>query len=204
MGFMECPAIGLYATMGRYAAKPPRHAQFFIFGLPRSRTLWAANLLTWGAAHCYHELEADACDEKSFRSRMGSADGARKYIGNSGSGNFLFHERIFEWFPDASMVFLWRDPDDVQRSLTRLKQPLLPEQIFCHGHFVMEHIRRMGGLVIESIEDPDISRKLWDHCIPEIPYPKERNRQLEFTRSEITEDRWKHFDAAKGKWPFNV
>jgi hypothetical protein len=42
---------------------------------------------------------------------------------------------------------------------------------------------------------PESTHRLWRHCLPALPFPAERNEQLEFTRAEITGERWARLAA---------
>lgn len=180
-----------------------KSGQFFVFALPRSRTLWTANLLTWGTSHCYHELLASVESEQEFRDIAGFHSEDRRYTGNCGSDNFLIGQEIYEWFPGASMAFLWRDPLSIQYSLERCGVATLPDELILRGEACCEYVRTHGGLVIDTSKwTPSDTLEIWKHCIPDIPFPAERNHQLEFTRSEITPSRWKFLESRAGKWPF--
>ena len=70
---------------------------FFILGLPRSRTAWLANFLTYDDLFCYHE-GIDGCS---------SMDEYKDKIGNDGdSCTGLVMLDIDRYFPDAKKVII--------------------------------------------------------------------------------------------------
>jgi hypothetical protein len=90
-------------------------SQFFITGLPRSRTKWFAEYFDQlPGVTCYHELQNQCPSRDEFYEKM-EADG---YIGDSDSGLFLtdFQRR----WPNAPVVIIERDIGRVRDSLARV------------------------------------------------------------------------------------
>jgi hypothetical protein len=164
----------------------------FIFGLPRSRTAWVANLLTWGASMVYHELWSQMNTADDFVAELN--EWPEFYtLGNSDSTNLIMADWIFEEYPDAKWVYLERDEADVMVSLEKCQPDLAPAlpQLRELARNAKAEVQKRGGLVFQ-VDDwqPHDTLLLWQYCLPHIPYPKQRNDQLEWMRVTITEDRW--------------
>lgn len=78
--------------------------RFMVTGLPRSRTSWFANFLTYGDSMCFHDgfHGLDSIDDFPRVLEGFSTSG------NSDPANLLFWEKIVEWFPDARWVVVKR------------------------------------------------------------------------------------------------
>jgi hypothetical protein len=166
---------------------------FFIFGLPRSRTAWVANLLCWSHSFCYHEAFATLQLKEEDLKREFQQFPNWYIVGNSDSANLLKTDWILENFPTAKLVYLERSEEAVTRSMEKVQPdlahaiPMLREM----ARFAKQQIHNRGGLIIDVDRwCPADTFQLWNYCLPDIPYPKERNDQLEWMRVTITEDRW--------------
>ena len=88
--------------------------QFFITGLPRSRTAWFANLFTWGDSICYHDaLHSDPTVGRLvyMLKDVPAVCGAKR--GHSCASNLLAWRELDAHFPDAQWVVIERRFDDV-------------------------------------------------------------------------------------------
>jgi hypothetical protein len=136
---------------------------FFIASLPRSRTAWLANFLTYQESFCYHEpMNKTKLQDYPFLLRKP----CKKYVGVSDSMNSLVMDQLIELFPDARIVVIWRDVAQVEASLNRLGMP-------CPGLIkkIAKELDRIVGayepLVVEyDAFDP---AAIWDYLMPEIP-----------------------------------
>lgn len=88
---------------------------FFVTGLPRSRTAWVANYLTYGNTFCFHdEAFAHCATVQAVADRL-----AAMPFENVGCANpllLLFVERLQEIFPQAKWLFIRRDKQAVIES----------------------------------------------------------------------------------------
>lgn len=173
----------------------PESRRFFIFGLPRSRTAWVANLLSYGEYNlCHHELFSSLENFQNFKAD--TEDLPDRYsVGNSGSDNLIFSSEIFSEFPDAKFVYLRRSEKAVIRSMERC-QPELADtipQLRELANYAETQVGLRDGLVIDVDNwDQHDTWELWHHCLPGIDFPHERNYQLEWMKVEITNKRWDH------------
>jgi len=161
---------------------------FYITGLPRSRTAWFANFFTYGDSFCYHEASKFWVHNKSLASVMSGAD--TRYVGNSDSGLLLYFDEIIRDAPSAKWVIIKRDKNEVEKSLKR---------IFKHGYTDVLDIA--SGLLdrcaaitcamvvdFDALREFDIMERIWTHCLPDIPFPVERWRMLNDMKVELLDD----------------
>ena len=91
---------------------------FFITGLPRSRTAWLSTFFTGNNCFCYHEILRvsngfdDAIRRLSNRKEM--------YVGNSDSSLLVWIDKIDYILQDSPIVIIERNIDEVTNSLTNL------------------------------------------------------------------------------------
>ncbi len=98
---------------------------FFITGLPRCRSAWFANYLTYGNTFCWHDGFDGAQDFDGFKERM--EFGKFENVGNSDPANLLFWEEISFWYPKSKWVVIRRPFEDVVESCAEFgfERPLL-------------------------------------------------------------------------------
>lgn len=150
---------------------------FFITGLPRSRTAWLANFMSSGKSICYHE-GIDGCHSIEDYQKKMSINGY-KYIGDSDTGlPILDFQPIY---PDSPVVIIRRDKQEVAESLVGMygEQDYLP---------FLEKIERkldlMSGLVVDFNDIDSRLEEIWSHCIS-LPYDPIRTKILLNMKVEI-------------------
>ncbi len=79
---------------------------FFILGLPRSRTAWLANWFTQGDSLCMHDGWRWGLDA------MKDASVGYEHFGNSDSSNGAHVEELLDGFPGCRMLLVERDPEE--------------------------------------------------------------------------------------------
>jgi hypothetical protein len=87
---------------------------FFIVSLPRSRTAWLANFLSYGPCYCYHEPMCDF-DLKDYPHMLALA--GTPYAGVADSINCMIIDKLIKMFPRAKLVIIRRDIGEVARSV---------------------------------------------------------------------------------------
>lgn len=90
---------------------------FFITGLPRSRTAWFSNFLTFGNSFCWHDGFDGLENFEGFKVRM-NLDGCEN-VGNSDPANLLFWREISFWYPKARWVVIRRPFEEVVKSCSK-------------------------------------------------------------------------------------
>lgn len=90
---------------------------FFITGLPRSRTAWLANFLTYDDCFCFHE-PWDRINSLEDLTRLLPLI-EKKYVGVSDAAFLLHLPELRKLFPNAPIVIVKRDPLAVIRSLAQ-------------------------------------------------------------------------------------
>jgi hypothetical protein len=93
---------------------------FFICSLPRSRTAWLANFLTYQHSFCFHE-PMNRYPLKEYPMML--ANTGRKHAGVSDSLNTLVIEELVDMFPSAKIVVIQRPIEEVEKSLNALGFP---------------------------------------------------------------------------------
>lgn len=124
---------------------------FFILGLPRSRTAWLASFMNFMGAFCYHEgingcKSIDEYKKKLWNDKGDSLTG----------GTLIDIENIF---PDAPKVIIDSDPDNSIRFAYEVYGHYMP------GHF-HEMKRKLDNIKGLHIDINDINGRLhdiWNH-----------------------------------------
>lgn len=94
---------------------------FIIAGLPRSRTGWVANYLTYGDMFCLHDgLKFCADGVKALRDMTSSMPEGVKFVGLSDPCAALAQDKLIKEFPEAKWVLIERPYADVERSVRKV------------------------------------------------------------------------------------
>jgi hypothetical protein len=80
---------------------------FFITSLPRSRTAWTANYLSFNGVSCLHDGFRGLTSPDQIRERLDAT--CARVAGSADPAILMFQERIFELFPKARYVYIFRD-----------------------------------------------------------------------------------------------
>lgn len=93
---------------------------FFVTGLPRSRTAWIANYLTWGKTFCFHDGFVGLAHPLEIRKKF-DAIHAKGFetVGNSDPANLYFLDTLIKDFPDAYWVLIKRDLKECRESASQ-------------------------------------------------------------------------------------
>ena len=151
---------------------------FLILGLPRTRTAWLANFLTWGDMICWHELSG----------RMSAADQMRvvltrgaKCVGNADSGAIFMAEELMQKMPDLRVVVIRRDWEESLHALCKLTGAAVSDEMRASWQRMDEILegieaKASGVLVVEyeSLGKSQTVEAVWRHCVGEVPFPSTR------------------------------
>ena len=144
---------------------------FFVIGLPRSRTAWLANFLTH-EKHCFHEGLDDCYNIDQYRQKLG------RNHGDSSTGLMLLD--MNKEFPDAPKVIIEG----------RVKEAI-DYGYKTYGHYNPDYIdhlnQRMHRIEGMRVQFDDIDKKLpeiWQHLIG-TPYDEKRGELLQRMKIEV-------------------
>lgn len=129
--------------------------QFFITGLPRCRTKWFAEYFSGiDGVFCYHEVLNGLRSKEDFYHAM-TAPGF-DFIGNSDSG--LYITDFADRWPDAPVVIIDRDVNEVFESLTRyFREQGYPDPNY---DFLLEQKQAVEALGGFRVAYEDINKRL--------------------------------------------
>jgi len=164
---------------------------FLITGLPRSRTAWLANFLTYGGAFCFHEAIRFCKSIEDFR-RVTKLP-QYKVIGDSDCGALPFVPEIKALFPDLRLLVVRRDAKDaymdarinlgfrVNENLVEANRRMMENVIDKHSPKVVE---------FDDLDMEDTCREVWDYCVPGVAFDPIRWRMLDGLRMEILPEKY--------------
>lgn len=145
-------------------------ANFFITGLPRSRTAWLANLMTYNGAFCLHEGAKLFPDKEGYVDWLRSGHAA--HVGDSSSGLLKTPEILLHDFPDAPLVLIDRPVDEAEQALKDSFGVGFgedKEQIVS----AMEKLRRRSNTLIinySSLDSLTVIKNIWFHLLTFVPF----------------------------------
>ena len=135
---------------------------FMLMGLPRSRTKWLSEFLTYGSIRCYHERLSQLPSIADL-STMGDNGSAETFATSVWA-------KVYDRFPDARYVVIKRDPAEVERSLAALGyRPPVREM----AKTLNAAEKGLPCLSIQYHEINDRLREIWEWC-REDEFPAER------------------------------
>ncbi|MDX1811031.1 MAG: hypothetical protein R3240_03730, partial [Gammaproteobacteria bacterium] len=133
---------------------------FLILGLPRSRTAWLANFLTYDGLFCFHEATNGCSSIQEYKEKV-----AGKGDANTGLGFF----DIDKLFPDAKKIIV---DSDVSRSI-EFSKAAFNLNVVHEMRVLKNNLDKIDGLHIPLDEINDHLQEIWEY-ITDIPYDKER------------------------------
>jgi hypothetical protein len=173
---------------------------YFITGLPRSRTAWLSNLLTWGPSFCWHE------GSRIFRGAQGLARALNEtdytYAGTADSGLIYHWDYLTRVMPFAKWVVIRRDPIEVRDSLKRMAVPSFFEineedavvaNYEALGKLLHSPIRERSELAVwdyEDLDDEEAVRDLVSYCAPGFNWSRDRWEMLKDLQVQVYEKKY--------------
>jgi hypothetical protein len=173
---------------------------FFIAGLPRSRTSWLANLLTWECAwsrsrsHCFHDALKDCASVgdlvRTFERLYKTAPGLQ-YAGDADSGLCYVWRQLLEQWPAAKLVVVLRPHREARASFERYfaQYPYInmPRRSDVEKDLTWGNCCRALGdmeegwpaaqrrtVLFEDFETEHVVRMVWDFCLPGMDWNHDR------------------------------
>lgn len=123
-----------------------------VTGLPRSRTAWFSNLLTWGGSLVYHDgfyIQGKTA---------GGADGLKRVIerlrtgewtGHSDAANILFWKTLSDEFPKAKWLVIHRELSDVFESCQKIVPDMGTEVLGSMSKEMEKLVQTLSPMVIQ-------------------------------------------------------
>ncbi|MEO7520231.1 MAG: sulfotransferase [Gemmatimonas sp.] len=169
---------------------------FFVAGLPRSRTAFWANFLTFGDSFCHHEASFDCATMAELQRAMTKVPMFTNHIGNADPNLGLIPQKLLDTFPGARVVFIHRPIGDCVESLmAAATRERLPEtnrddlkalmERASSGLAVLARALPEGRRVILGYNDmakESAAKMIWEFCIPGTPFPLHRWNLLKHLR----------------------
>lgn len=169
---------------------------FFITGLPRTRTSWFANLFTYGNSFCFHELGAKHKDSYGIREEL--VNMPQEYKGIADCGLPYYYENLADTLQSQRLVIIDRDKADVMDSL----YAYMGKDVF-DGHKILEvltdveeRIKYIRGRYehrsydFADLNNQNVIQEIWDYCVPGLPLNIERWEMLDKLNISPNKKKW--------------
>ena len=156
---------------------------FFVIGLPRSRTAWLANFLTQDR-FCFHE-GLDGCHSiKEYREKIGND------CGDSSTGLMLLD--MNKEFPDSPKIIIEGRVKEAIDYGYKTYGHYNPDYI----HYLQERMDEIKGLRIQFDDIDSKLPKIWEYLIG-TPYDEKRTELLKRMKIEVKDPFNYDIDAVK-------
>lgn len=152
--------------------------RFFITGLPRSRTAWFANYMSYGDCACLHDafrnIEPNATALASAIEGTGT-----KHVGHADPANLLFAEDLMEIYPDSRWLVIRREPLESFKSFAPYVSELRPSYVLSLSIALNDFIRRWEPMVVDFHSlSPAVIERAAKHLNPDWDCPTWRTEML--------------------------
>ena len=152
---------------------------FFITGLPRSRTAWFSAFFTGNNSFCYHEIIRVSNDFESVIDKL--TNRKEMYVGNSDSSLPIWMDKIDHILRDSPIVIIERDIEEVSNSLKTLYKEYDYTKILDLTLERLEVVKKRYNYISVDYNDLDHQtclEDIWSYCIPNIPFDKDKFETL--------------------------
>jgi hypothetical protein len=162
---------------------------FFVLSLPRSRTAWMANFLTYDCSYCFHEGWLQVPSMHGLRELFAST--GKPVVGNADCGNIFFVDEILDTFTEPKFVMIERPIADVLASLRSMGPEFGDEEGVWRGHELLQAFKRQNVPML-AIDYDSLSqsayRLIWDYCVGSA-YDHQRTVMLDGLNVQIMPDK---------------
>ena len=131
------------------------HMNYFVIGLPRSRTAWLSAFLSQSGVHCHHEGLNGCKSIDEYKKKLGNG-------GDSSTGLMMFN--INTMFPDAPIVIIEKNDIELQHAINWCKETYGFGDSN-HIYWLKELLTRVKGLRIKQSEIDERLPEIWAHLI---------------------------------------
>ena len=158
---------------------------FFILSLPRSRTAWLANFLTYENSFCFHEglLHVGT----PFQLEPLFQETHKPFVGNSDCGNVFFVDEIRDTFPEAKFVMIERPLGEVLVELRSLGDEWMDEEFVLKAYKHLQIIKHSVPHLAVNYDQlgEENCEAIWKYCIG-TPFDRTRWRMLDSIDMQIS------------------
>jgi len=144
---------------------------FFVVGLPRSRTAWLANFLTY-EHHCYHEGMNGCQSIADYRNKLGNDKGD--------ASTALMLIDLNAMFPKAPVVII---DSDIKRSI-QYAYDTFHYYNPAYFRYLKDRLKKIKGLHIAFEEIDDCLEIIWK-TLMNTPFNNERAELLKQMKIEV-------------------
>lgn len=144
-------------------------APFIIFGLPRSRTTWLSEFLSYGEKICLHDSMLE----------MNGFEGMRDFLSRPNTGicetGFVMAWPVLKrYFPKARFVVVRRPVKDVREELLRFRWEFMPGHLEWMVDRLNEVSNLPGTLTIDfaDLNNEETCKRVFEHCLGQ-PFDRE-------------------------------
>lgn len=141
---------------------------FIVYGLPRSRTFWLSQFLTYKDWQCGHDEIRYVRDMNDIRSYFKQAN-----IGTVETAASPFYRLVQHYVPNIKTVIVRRDPIDILRSLSQLNTPCnfeATEKMLRNQEIkfyqIEKNVPNVLSVNFEELNDEATCAKIFEHCLP--------------------------------------
>jgi|TARA_R110002073_G_scaffold319014_1_gene493468 hypothetical protein len=138
---------------------------FFVVGLPRSRTAWFANFLTYENNFCYHEGINGCSNITEYKNKLG------KNKGDSCTSLMLLN--LNKEFPNAPVLII---ETEIERAV-KFSKEIYGNDLTNELKVLKEQMKFLKGLRIPLDDINDSLEEIWSYLIG-TPYDKNRGDLL--------------------------
>lgn len=160
--------------------------KFLIIALPRSRTAWLANFLTYGDSFCFHEPLLGLSRVADIQDKVSTV--TTPIIGATDTGAMYFVDVLLKLYPGLKLVVIERPANECQESIDSMG---LQGDVTLMARQLEWIKQRTKPLVIQfsSLDEKATMEELWNHCIG-TPFPEQRWQLLKDMKIEVSPEQF--------------
>lgn len=138
-----------------------REAPFFVLSLPRSRSKWVSEFLSFAGKRCGHDLAVECGSVKEFELAVGQFDGTAE------TGAVLGWRMLRERWPAAKLVTIHRSAREVAGSFLRAGWDVDLAELAMREQLLLACAQSGGvlSLTFEQLGNFDACEALFGHCL---------------------------------------